>query len=134
MRHEDWLERLNAYFDEVYDKPFKWGKYDCCLFAASCVEVMTGFDYMKDERGTYKTEKGAKKALKGKTLFANLRAKLGKPIPLAMAQRGDVIYHVFDTGPAVGICIGQETFFVGREVKEGLVTIPTLECSKAFKI
>lgn len=134
MRKENWWDRLSAYLDKVRDKPFKWGEHDCCLFSSNCVEAMTGVDYMSEYRGGYDSQETAWEVLKGKTLYMTIKKKLGKPVPLAMAQRGDVVYHVFHNGPAVGISIGQDALFVGQEEKKGLVTHPVLKCSKAFKI
>lgn len=133
-RKENWFESLTAYIDSVMDKEFIWGEHDCCLFSAACVEAMTGHDYMAEERDTYDSQETAQEALKGRTLYMATKKKLGKPNPLATAQRGDVIYHVFPTGPALGICIGADALFVGREIKEGLVSVPVMDCSKSFRI
>jgi len=133
MRKENWLECLNEYLNTVYDKPFEWGSHDCCIFCNECVKAMTGKDFMT-EFSSYNNETSAKKALNGKTLYMTIRKKFGKPISTAMTQRGDLVYNKFDTGPGLGICIGKEALFVGFEGREGLVTVPVLECSKGFKV
>jgi len=134
MRKENWFEELSAYLDRVRDKPFKWGEHDCCIFTGACVEAMTGVDYLAPYLG-YKTKTGAKKALKGITLLKTLTKLFGKPVPVACAHRGDIMYIVTDDGPCIGICLGETAVFVGREgSNEGLVTLPRADCSRAFRV
>jgi len=133
MRKENWLECLNKYLGGVFDKPFEWGVHDCCIFCNECVKAMTGEDFMT-EFVDYSNETTAKKALNGTTLYMTIKKKFGKPVPTAMARRGDLMYKKFDTGPALGICVGRDALFVGYEGKDGLVTVPTLDCEKAFRV
>ena len=63
MRNKNWPEKLVTYLQENLDTPFKWGTFDCCLFAANAVHAMTGKDFAEPFRGKYTTEKGAAKAL-----------------------------------------------------------------------
>lgn len=129
MRKENWLECLNSYLDSVYDKPFKWGSHDCCHFAAACVETITDQNPMKFK---YKTKTGALRLIKKIPLDKRLEKIFGKPMAVASAKRGDIMYHIFDDWPCVGVCIGQDALFVGEDGSEGLITVATLECEKAF--
>ena len=134
IRKQDWLEKLITYLNKAQNKPHKWGKHDCCLFAAGAVKAMTGHDYMKDFRGKYHDKESALGALKtiGRgTLYLTLRNRLGNPIQ-GFPHRGDVAYHVFkEDGPSVGICIGTECQFVGES---GLVAVPVKDVSRFFRI
>jgi len=131
MRKENWLECLNEYLDSVYDKPFEWGSHDCCHFAAGAVHAMTGNETMLGIK--YKTKTGAVRLIKKIPLDKRLEKIFGKSIALAAAKRGDMIYRTFDGWPSVGVCIGENALFVGQEgAREGLVSMPTLKCVKAF--
>ena len=59
IRYPDWDRRLLAGIDACHDRPFAWGRWDCCLFAADLVQAMTGWDPAEVLRGTYRTERGA---------------------------------------------------------------------------
>lgn len=129
MRKENWLECLHEYLDSVYDKPFKWGTHDCCYFSASCVEAMTGKNPMKFK---YKTKTGALRLIKKIPLDKRLEKIFGKPIALAAAKRGDIMLQIFDGFDGVGVCIGENSLFVGETDREGLIPVPTLSCKKAY--
>ena len=137
-RKKNWPGRLVKAIETVQDQPFLWGRHDCCCFASFCVEAMTGQNPMKDFKGKYKDEKEALEALKvigSGTLLETLKGIFGRPVSPHYAQRGDVVYTVFETGPSVGICLGKDSFFVGEDPnKEGLVSFPTREMAKVFKI
>ena len=40
-RLDDWPTRLNAFIDAARERPFAWGTWDCCTFAAAAVETVT---------------------------------------------------------------------------------------------
>lgn len=40
-RRHDWEHRLNLFFEKKENEPFRWGKNDCCLFAAHAIRAMT---------------------------------------------------------------------------------------------
>ena len=116
------------------DKPFEWGKHDCCLFAANVVKAMTGEDPMVEFRGKYTDQESAIAALKkygSVNLYQTMRRKFGNP---RRPRRSYVVYHTSrETGPTLGICLGQTCVFVGQEgTKEGLVTLPTAEIKRGF--
>jgi hypothetical protein len=66
VRYSDWEERLAVYRDRVEEEPFVWGTHDCALFAAGCVNAMTGVDPAAAFRGTYDSRIGAAEALRDK--------------------------------------------------------------------
>jgi hypothetical protein len=133
MIKDNWPRLMNQAIESVLDKPFEWGKHDCCLFAAGVVEAMTGEDPMAEFRGKYHDQESALKALKkigSGSLYHTMRAKFGNP---RRPRRGDVVYHTFDTGPTLGICVGANSVFVGEEGNhEGLVILPTAEMKRGF--
>ncbi|EPK7283758.1 DUF6950 family protein [Citrobacter farmeri] len=91
MKHPDWQNRLNAVMKAAIERPFSWGKHDCCLFAADCTQAMCGDDYAADWRGTYDSETGAKKAiLTGGGTLEKVISKYLDEVPVKLAQRGDI--------------------------------------------
>ncbi|HBC6430047.1 DUF6950 family protein [Citrobacter amalonaticus] len=91
MKHPDWQNRLNAVMKAAIERPFSWGKHDCCLFAADCAQAMCGDDYAADWRGTYDSELGAKKAiLCGGGSLEKVLARYLDEVPVKLAQRGDI--------------------------------------------
>ena len=143
-RYENWQQCLNKSVEAARERPFSWGEHDCCCFAATVVEAMTGEDPMADLRGTYADEQGAKLALKERangTLYRTLQKRFGQPITPAWARRGDLVYANGAQGPSVGVCLGEQSAFVGIHqtqdgdvVGEGIVLTPTLQCLKAFRV
>jgi hypothetical protein len=143
-RNENWQQALNKTVEAARERPFSWGKHDCCLFAADCVEAMTGADPMEFIRGQYADEEGARDVLKtlgGKTLYRTLQKIFGQALSPAMAHRGDVVYRRDATFPSIGICLGDISVFVGANQTtgqntyvDGLVLVKTLSCLKAFRV
>lgn len=129
-RRPDWPRRLNAYVNSVQRRPFRFGKFDCCIFAAGAVKAMTGTDPMREFRGTYKSEREAMQALRDHgsgSLYHTLRSKFGNPVPGAHGRRGDVAYHE----GACGIVLGRFALFIGQE---GLAMVPISQLDRAFRV
>jgi hypothetical protein len=119
-RYPDWETRLAAYLEPLRDRPFKWGKHDCCTFAAGAVRAMTGEHSMPEFRGKYRDGVGAAKALQtiGKgTLISTMNAKF-KRVPVSHAHRGDLVM----VDGNLGIAFGDISLHVGAEgEREGLI-------------
>lgn len=134
----DWSTRLTMQLEAARRQPFLWGQHDCCLFAASCVEAITGEDPMAEFRGHYDDRDSALEALKNigqGTLFATMKAKFSDPVSIAQAQRGDIVFYMSEDGPSLGIAMGALAFFVGEEgSNEGLITLPMQQDFKIFKV
>lgn len=95
VRRADWQRRLAEYIQKVQHRKFRWGRFDCCLFAAGAVKAMTGKDPMPEFRGQYTSEATAKQALRdigSGTLYNTMRAKFGNPVPAVQANRGDIAW------------------------------------------
>lgn len=132
MRVHDWPERLNAAIEAVRDRPFEWGRHDCCLFAADIVLAMTGCDHAADYRGTYKTAHGAKRALikRGYASIEQALDELFVRVDCRLAQRGDLVVTESD-GLAVGIHLGSGLAFVSEK---GLEFLPVSEALIAWRV
>lgn len=135
MRKADWEKRLMITIAAHKAAPFKWGVSDCALFAADCVEAMTGIDYAEDFRNRYKTEKGAAKALKryGEGDLVSTVEKYLNRVPggLNYAQRGDVVAAETEAGVALGICLGTTSVF---KTPDGVIGLPTSQCIAAWRV
>lgn len=105
-RLDNWPSLLAAFLAD--EKPFEWGKRDCSLWAADAVLCITGIDPAIDFRNRYKTAKGAARVLKK---YGGLEGAVEMitmdhgmmEIPVALAQRGDVVLIDSPLGPALGV-------------------------------
>lgn len=87
----NWPQLLAEYIEAGATRPFLWGEFDCCLFAAECIRLQTGLDLASPYYGRYSTALGS----------ARIQRKLGSPeqlldqhferIPHNLIQRGDVV-------------------------------------------
>lgn len=104
MRNQDWTTRLHDVIKAALERPFSWGEFDCCLFAADCAIAVCGIDPAAKYRGTYKTETGAKRVLKKNhgSLEAAWDACFARVAP-AFIQRGDIALYDAPTGRAVAV-------------------------------
>ncbi len=128
------LTDLANYIRANRNTPFKWGKFDCCLFAANALEITTGKDYAADFRGRYTTQIGAARALKkygAGTIEATLTNKLGKPQTGLNLSRGDICLVENEGNPAAAV------FFQGvawAASKNGLTPIPQNKIIKFWSV
>lgn len=57
------IDTLQAFLRQWQDAPFEWGVSDCCMFAASWWERMTGTDAAGPWRGAYDSALGAQRLI-----------------------------------------------------------------------
>jgi len=112
IRYEAWPARLAEFIQGAQKRPFVWGEFDCCLFAADWVMVATGVDVAADLRGKYKSETGAARVIKKyggiERMVDDLLAPYGAiKLPIAKARRGDVCLLDTPLGEALGVCVGE---------------------------
>ena len=103
-RHIDWQQRLSGVIRASFGRPFSWGDHDCCIFAADCCVAVCGTDPAEQYRGRYKTEAGAKRALK-KT-HGSLEAAWDacfERVDVGLAGRGDVVLYDGPLGRSVAV-------------------------------
>lgn len=65
-RVPDWSERLNVTIAHFQGKPWAWGESDCAVFAAACVEAVTGRNVLGTFRGAYGSRLTAAARLRGR--------------------------------------------------------------------
>lgn len=107
MRNPDWQIKLGATIAAATKRPFLWGEHDCCLFAADCAIAVCGIDPAEKFRGTYNDATGARKALlKARKTIDTLAADYFKEVPVALAQRGDLVVLDSEFGRVAGVVWG----------------------------
>lgn len=104
MRRLNWHQHLAETLQAAMTRPFLWGEHDCCLFAADCVQAMTGTDYAVEFRNTYHTAAGAQKAiLKRAESLTVLVDGLFSRTDVRLIQRGDVVLFDGPQGETLGV-------------------------------
>ena len=95
-KKEDWIDIFFEFVRENKDKPFVWGKWDCCIFANACIKAMTGQNLIPSTL-KWKNEETAMKAIKdyGKTLNGAVtkacKAKKLQEVKPAFITTGDLV-------------------------------------------
>ncbi len=126
MRRQDWLERLWAVLEapERQTRQFHYG--DCVALAAECVDATTGSDFRPAVQALI--DAAQEKPVELAQLEAFVSERLGEPIPMHRANRGDVVLLELPTGPALGICAGDRIACAG----DGVVYLRRAQGLKAW--
>lgn len=142
QRCDDWDLRLYETIEEWEEKelePF-YGVADCCAFASDCVRAVTAdnFDPWGDcWKGSYSDAKSAGDEIRRrghKSLFRVLQSIFGRPVHIAQAKAGDIVYANLKLDmPQLGICIGVQSVSCAPDGR-GLIRVPTLELHRAFHV
>ena len=113
----DWVTTLMNFIQEVYEKPFVWGEWDCCVFADEALYRITGKRVIPKAISGWKTEKEARETIKkyGKTLGESLHKAATKAgmeeIELPYLTTGDLVcFKSEDNNELAAICNGQWLF------------------------
>ncbi|WP_263354188.1 DUF6950 family protein [Acidicapsa acidisoli] len=137
MRYDDWPSRLHGYVESQQDAKFAYGRFDCGLFAAGCIEAMTGEDFASDLRG-YTSGCQAREVCKrlcGSASIPNLAEYIAarhnlKAVPILHAQRGDLAI-VKDRRFGIVALNGTEVMVPGRI---GVLRFPLTDATKVYRI
>ena len=129
-RLPDWQARLGALLDARRTMPFAWGSNDCCLFAADCVQAVTGIDPALGLR-QYNDAAGAARML---ARLGGVRgagnALLGVSVGALFARVGDIGEVQVGQREALGVCNGDGWLAVGEV---GLVALPLSNAVRAWR-
>ena len=103
----DWQLRFEAFISDRRAKPFTWGTNDCAVFAADCVQALTGVDVAQPSLRKHKTELQAARLLKRHGGVVGIAtAVFGQPVPATQAQVGDVVLAKSGHRDMLAICNG----------------------------
>jgi hypothetical protein len=135
-RLPNWRTRLHEAVEARRRVPFSFAAgADCALFAADCVEAMTGTDLAALYRGRYSTEAGALRLLRGEGFasVADLAAANLDEIDPVRARVGDVAFVPDDSafGGALGIVIGEQIACLHID---GIGSVPRTLMTRAFRV
>lgn len=138
-RVKDWEFKMASFIAQRRNKPFKWGKNDCCLFGADHVVNITKYDFASDFRNKYQTHFGAVHLLEEhgartvEDLMHIMECMYLRLQPLKHCMRGDLVTKICNAhiGPALGVCVGTHAAFVSEF---GLEFFPVLSCNKSWGI
>jgi uncharacterized protein YfaT (DUF1175 family) len=121
MKRYDWTKRLFDVVAAHKHATFAWGKHDCCLFAARCVDAMCETNYEAALKKKYKGQRSAAKYIASfGSIEAAVKSWLGNSQKAAFTQRGDVVLFDNEGQQALGICLGREIISTGET---GLVSV-----------
>ena len=126
----DRLSLLIAYAAEASARSFRPGRHDCALFAAGWVKQVTGQDFARGWRSTYRSLRRGQQLLEeaGYTDHVALAAAHLPEIAPAFAQVGDLA--VLDD-QALGIVAGEMIYCLKPE---GLGLVPRGQMRRAFQV
>ena len=92
----DWQPLFFEFVETNYQKPFSWGKWDCCKFSDACIKAITGKSLIPKEL-KWKDEESAMKAIKsyggslGKAIDKAAKAQSLTKVGKVFLQCGDLV-------------------------------------------
>lgn len=123
---------LNAFLRANEQRVYDFGVWDCAVFVFDAVKVQTGTDHIAEYRGRYTDYDEAVLLMKQLDRVATARtlvtAKLGEPIPVAMARTGDVV--AFEA--SLGILYGDRGVFLAEH--QGYERVPRVKLDRAWSV
>ena len=126
---------FNKFIEKNFDKPFEWGKWDCCLFSDACIKAITGESLIpkqlvwSDEKSAIQAITGYGKTLKNSISKAAKKKKLQK-VDINYLQKGDLVV-IDNNGQVCGIYDGSKT--IGPN-DEGIAAISGSKILAAWRI
>ena len=137
-KNGDWVTTLMDFIQEVYEKPFEWGKWDCCIFADEALYRITKKRVIPKAISGWETEADARRTIKkyGNTLANSLNkaaiASGMKEIELFYMTAGDLVcLRSEDGNELAAICDGQWLFI---PTDDGLVNKPKSMALRAWRV
>ena len=132
-RLEHWPQALSHMSLEARHTPHEWGTHDCALFAANCVEAITGDDLMHDIRGRYSSPVGAARVIKneGFDSLEEMVASRTEPCAVNECRRGDVVICDGENGDFLAVVMGH---YAVAPAPEGLVQVSLMHARRGFRV
>ena len=134
VRHVDWAHRLELAIDTARDRPFRWGRQDCALFAGACIRAMTGHDFGRPFRRQYSGAFGAARVLK-QAGYSGLWDFFDRNLPGAAGRpgRGDLVGIRDETGAeAMGVAgLDGRAYVAGPD---GLIAWPLDRIERVWRV
>lgn len=139
---KDWVPRLERTFKEAKFKTFDVREFNCCTFAADCVEAQIGIDPIKDWRHEFKNVRTACRFFKNlagssfMTAAYQVAANIGaKEIRPTYVQRGDVVIAENEAKEEIFAVIDLSArWVIGVRPDKGLQAEPLSVIKRAWRI
>ncbi|CAB4165433.1 hypothetical protein UFOVP820_47 [uncultured Caudovirales phage] len=122
-RKPNWQELLQDEFFLARNREFSWGKNDCAIFCAQCVERMTGYHVTADmkKKFSWKNKKEGIKLLASRAFMDMTSDVLGIPSAVNECTEGDVILVQNEGHLLLGM---HEGHFVISVSESGIAKVP----------
>ena len=132
-RLPDWLDRLHAYVENVRHQPFNIIEHSCALFAAGCIEAVSGERADQVLGVSVRSERDVLRVLEQFAGVKGLAQRyFGSPMrPPRTARRGDVVIRPGEHGDTLGVCMGDHALFLSRD---GLQPRRLRECAGCWRV
>lgn len=142
MRRAGWEERLLSVIADHQGRPFEWGGAgggsDCHMMAMDAVEALTGADPYAEDRGRYRTARGALRRLtaRGFAGLGDAYAAVFEGVEIGKAQRGDIgLVQVPDEAgrlaEAAVVILPPHAY---GKAETGALRLPLSAVTRAFKV
>lgn len=129
QRRDDWLHRLWEVVAVYRHTKFEYGKNDCALFYARCIDAMTDSRFADELLSIYQDKKGAARFIRAEGgMEMAITKRLGTPVSGPCARRGD---GVLFTRHNVGACMGAHAFV---PTNDGLKSIAMHKAIKHWRV
>ena len=131
-RLPNWQLRFEAFVAARRSAPFAWGSNDCAIFAADCVQAITGTDPAPAGLRDHRTAKQALRALKHYGgLVGVASAALGAPMAALRATVGDVVLAKSGNQALLAVCNGTTALAPSAN---GLMSVGMDTCLLAWRV
>jgi hypothetical protein len=101
LRLPDWEDRLAQVIANSEEK-LSYGRFDCAIWAARCVQAVWGVDFASQYIGRYSAIGGGLKLARARSLPALVEARM-KPVAPFLAHRGAIGLWQFEGSH--GLCV-----------------------------
>lgn len=135
-RKADWPVVLAAFISDNRNRPFRWGSWDCCLFACNAIREITGVDVATKYRGKYQNMLGAMRIARGtvRNVALQVAARYGfdKYEDPKLARPGDIVLAPLNGTEMLGVVSMARTAIFATTT--GLAMYPLSLAKDAWKI
>lgn len=132
MKLQGWEQRLADYLRDCHSGKIILSRYDCATFAASWVEIATGRTIRHSSLKNNIDRKESLELLAALSIERCVSEILPNVVTILSVSRGDVVLLRQDGLSALGICDGENSYFLHTD--RGLNPVPTVRCDVAWSV
>jgi len=141
MRKANWQSEFDLLITSSRNRPFEWGKWDCCLFVADAILAVTGEDLAAGLRGHYSSLREARWLLRARYGSASIERSVARLFSIAgipeitpgFAMRGDPVIARSGRDFQIGLVALNGSIIINSETK-GLASVPRSLVTRAWHI